>query len=313
MSVPQVLCAGMVVVDVLVQGFQSLPPAGETGVVSGVSLAAGGDAINQATAVAKLGSRVGLFGLIGDDMQGRLIREHCARHGIDMAGLRVDPVRTTSTGVVLIDREGERSFLAMPEATSQMYGPEHVALDAIRPGLKVLSVGSLFYAERFDREAFAPLLRKAKEAGAITVADMVMDQRSYGLDELHEAWPYLDYAVPSELEAQQFTGTTEPAAVARGFQRRGVKNVVLKRGSKGVIAFLGDRVFECPAFRVDAVDTTGAGDNFVGGFIHALVQGHEASHALRFASAVAALSIQAVGAGAGLKDLAQVAAFLATH
>lgn len=140
----------------------------------------------------------------------------------------------------------------------------------------------------------------------------MMDQQGYGLDELAEIWPHLDYVLPSEMEAQVFTGTSNPAEVAADFQRRGVRNVVLKRGATGAVAFHESGTFSAPAFKVDVADTTGAGDNFVAGFIHGLVHQMPVPNALRFGSAVAALSVQAVGAGAGLTDLVQVDTFLAS-
>jgi sugar/nucleoside kinase (ribokinase family) len=309
----EVICAGMVLVDVLVEGIEAMPRSGETGLVSGVSLATGGDAINQAMALSKLGNRVGLMGLIGDDIQGQFIKDRCAQYGIGAEGLFVDPDRSTSTSIVLIDKRGERSFLSQRNASIRSFGPEHVNLDQIRPGLRALSIGSLFSAPRFDQEALAPLLRKAKSVGAITVADMVMDQQGYGLAGLSAAWPYLDYVVPSELEAEVFTGSNDPKTVAADFRKRGVRNIILKRGSKGVVAYFGDAEVACPAFSVPVADTTGAGDNFVGGFVHALVHGFAGDESLRFASAVAALSLRAVGAGAGLKDLRQVENFLSSH
>ncbi|MFQ8433067.1 carbohydrate kinase family protein [Amaricoccus sp. W119] len=311
MAAPEFICAGMIVADVLVEGFEAIPRAGETARVSGVSLAAGGDASNEAIALAKLGNRVGLMGPIGDDAQGRMIAADCARRGIATEGLSVDPDRPTTTGVVLIERGGERSFLSPANGTIGALGPEHIDLGLIRPGLRALSIGSLFTAARFDLEAVTPLLRRAKEVGAITIADMVMDQRGYGLDDLASAWPHLDYVVPSALEAELFTGLTAPRAIAARFRELGVRNVVLKRGSAGAIAFVGETEVTCPAFDVPVADTTGAGDNFVGGLVHALVKGFPIDQALRFASAVAALSVQAVGAGAGLRDLAQVEEFLA--
>ena len=202
MADPEIICAGTVLVDVLVEGIEAMPRSGETGLVSGVSLATGGDAINQAMSLAKLGDRVGLIGLIGDDILGQFIKDRCAQYGIAVDGLCVDPDRSTSTSIVLIDQRGERSFLAQRNASIGAFGPEHVNLDQIRPGLRALSIGSLFCAPRFDQEALAPLLRKAKSVGAITVADMVMDQQGYGLAGLSAAWPYLDYVVPSELEAE---------------------------------------------------------------------------------------------------------------
>ncbi len=310
MKQPDIMCACMAVVDVLASGLEAMPKMGETGMASTISLAIGGDAANQAIALAKLGNSVGLMSLIGDDPQGRFILEQCATHNIETSGLFVDPQKSTTTTIVLIDRSGEHIFLGSRNASAAAMGAEHYDLGLIRPGLKVFAVGSLYWAPRFDREALLPLLRKARSVGAITVADLVMDYISGGFDGLGEAWKYLDYAAPSELEAELLTGSREPKAVAAAFRKRGVRNVILKRGLKGIIAFIGDEVFECPAFKVPAIDTTGAGDCFMAGFMHGLVNNMPPASAIRFASACAALSIQEVGAGAGLKNLAQVEEFL---
>jgi sugar/nucleoside kinase (ribokinase family) len=307
---PAIICIGMIVVDVLARGMGTLPRTGETGFASSISLATGGDAMNQASVLTKLGHHPGLMGLIGDDAQGEFIRQSCAKRNISTLGLAIDPKRPTSTVVVMIDNAGEHIFIAPHNATHKAYGPEHIDLDLIKPGLKVLSIGSLFCAEAFDRKALVPVLRKAKAVGATTIADMVMDERNYGLDGLNEAWPYLDYAVPSMLEGELFTGSNRADGIANAFRKRGVKNVIVKQGLCGVTAFIGDETYQCPAFNVQAVDTTGAGDSFVAGFVHALIHDYQPDRALRFASACAALSIQEVGAGAGLKSLKQVEEFL---
>lgn len=311
MAGPDIICAGMITADILVQGFSALPPRGQTGGIDAVSIATGGDAINQAMSLAKLGNRVGLMGLVGGDVQGRLVLERCKAIGVAAEAVAVDPALATATGIVLIDGEGERSFLAPRNSTMSVLGPAHMKMEALRPGLRALSIGSLFWAADFDRQAVVPLLRRARALGAITVADMVTDQLDYGLDGLAEAWPLLDYVVPSELEGRAFTGSTEPARIAAALRGRGVGNVVVKRGAMGATAFAGDAEIYCPSFKVAGVDTTGAGDNFVAGLVHALVRGVAIDRAMRFGAATAALSIQAVGAGAGLKDLAQVEAFLA--
>lgn len=310
MADPEIICAGMFVADVLVQGVAALPKWGETGFISDISFAMGGDAANQAVALAKLGHQVSVLGMTGDDLPGQFIRQNCASRGLGIEGLCVDPARPTHTAIVMIEKSGERSFLIRRPDASILTGPEHINLDLVKPGLKALSIGSMFCAPRFDREAVAPLLRKAKTVGAITLTDMVMDQRGYGLDDLKDVWPNLDYVAPSELEAELVTGEKDPRAMAAAFRKHGVKNVILKRGTQGVVAFVGGDVFTCPAFKAPVVDTTGAGDNFMGGFIHALTRNMTMAEALRFGSACAALSIQAVGAGAGLMDIRQVEKFL---
>jgi len=310
MSDVEILCVGMALVDILVSGVETLPDVGETGLVSDLSFSTGGDAINQAIALAKLGNKVGLMSVIGTDGLAQLIQEHCETYGVATTGLCVDPTQPTSAAVALIDKQGRQRFLVSHQSAVKNYGLEQIDLDLIQPGLKVLCIGSLFLSPRFDLEALTPLLSKAKSVGAITLADMVMDQRGYGLDDLADAWPWLDYVLPSELEARTFIGSDDPAVVAANFRARGVKNVILKRGTDGVIAFIDDQELAQPAFPVVAKDTTGAGDNFVAGFIHGLLHDMPLDATLRFASAVAALSVTEVGAGAGLRDIEQVQAFL---
>jgi sugar/nucleoside kinase (ribokinase family) len=307
----EIICAGMTVVDVLAAGLERMPAMGETGMASGITLALGGDATNQSVALAKLGNAVGLMTLIGDDAQGNFICEQCRARNISTEGLYVSSTTPTTTTIVLIDKSGEHVFLGARAGSAMAMGLEHFNLDLIKPGLKVFSIGSLYWAPRFDHEAVLPLLRKAKSIGAVTIADMVMDYIKDGLDgSLRDAWQYLDYAAPSELEAELLTGTKDPVSIARAFRNRGVKNVILKRGRAGIMAFIGNSIYECPAFNVPAIDTTGAGDNFLAGFMHCLVRGMEPGKAIRFASACAALSIQEVGAGTGLKHLQQVEDFL---
>ncbi len=300
----------MTVVDVLATGLSSMPAMGETGLVSSIELAVGGDALNQCVALSKLGNNAGLMALIGNDAQGKFVLEQCQARKINTEGLCVDPNVPTTTSIVLIDTSGEHVFLGARGGSAMAMGPEHFNLDLIKSGLKVFAIGSLYWAPRFDRAVAVPFLRKAKSVGAVTVADMVMDYIGGGFDALGEAWQYLDYAAPSELEAERLTGSRDPQVIANAFRQRGVKNVILKRGLKGTLAFIGGDVFECPAFKVDAIDTTGAGDTFMAGFMHCLVSGLGPQQSLRFASACAALSVQEVGAGAGLKSLQQVEDFL---
>jgi sugar/nucleoside kinase (ribokinase family) len=307
----QIICACMTVVDVLASGLESMPAMGETGMASGITLAIGGDATNQCVALSKLGDSAGLMSMIGTDPQGRFVLEQCKAHGIDTSGVHISSTTPTTTSIVLIDKSGEHVFLGARAGSAIDMGLEHFNLDLIKPGLKVFAIGSLYWAPRFDREAAVPLLKKAKSVGAITLADMVMDYIKDGLDgPLCEAWQYLDYAAPSELEAELLTGSKDPKTIVKAFRKRGVRNVILKRGLNGILAFIGDETYECPAFKVPAIDTTGAGDNFMAGFMHCLVRNVEPAKAIQFASACAALSIEEVGAGAGLKNLQQVENFL---
>ena len=311
---PEVICAGMMVVDVLIAGFTGLPAIGSTGIVQSIGLATGGDAQNAATVLAKLGVPVALWGMVGGDQQGAYIIGEARRLGIDPGGIAVEPGLPTTTSIVLIDGSGERSFLTSRTGSMRQLGPEHFDLARIKPGLKIFSVGSLFCAPRFDREALPLLLERAKSVGAITLADLVVDAPAGGLADIAHVLPLLDYIVPSEQEAAHYTGHADPQTAARALIGMGVGSAIIKLGAYGSMLCTPERTLVVPAFKVaKVVDTTGAGDNFMAGLIFGLSKGWPIEKCMRMGAAVAAISVQAIGANTGVRSLAQVEDFLASQ
>ena len=306
-----IVCVGMAVVDVLAQGVRAMPNEGETVTVPSVTVVPGGDALNQAVTLAALGHSVGLLTVIGDDPQGSLITGYCRDRGVDVSDVAVTTDYPTTTSVVLIDEAGERSFITPRGGTAAMFGIAHADPDSLKPGLKALSVASLFCSRSLDEELLPPLLARARELGAITVADLVPDRADGRLDRLADVLDQLDYVIPSLAEAEFFTETSDPAAAAEAFMKHGARNVIVKLGRDGSYALTGQGALHVPAFDVTAVDTTGAGDNFVAGLLSALVLGRPLEEALRRGSAAAALSVQAVGATGGVSGAAQLDAALA--
>jgi sugar/nucleoside kinase (ribokinase family) len=309
---PEIVCAGMAVVDVLAEGVSVFPAGGETVFVRGVTVVPGGDAVNQSVTLAALGHRVGLMTAVGDDRQGSLICSYCRDQGVDVGGVTATRDYPTTTSIVIIDETGERSFISSRGGIAAMYGPEHANLDYLRPGLKVLSIASLFCSRSLDLKLLPSLLRRAKELGAITVADLVNDRADGTLDELSATLGYLDYIIPSQAEAEFFAGTKDPVAAAEVFRQHGIENVVVKLGRDGSYATTPSGSLHVPAFDVPVVDTTGSGDNFVAGFVSGLVLGLPLEETLRRASAAAALSVQAVGATSGVKHAGQLEEALGT-
>lgn len=312
---PEIICVGMALVDFLAKGVEALPRPGSTGVVESISMSTGGDAINQAITLAKLGHSVSLFGIVGGDQQGNYVLNECHKYGIQTSGMFIDTQQPTSTSVVLIDANGERSFLASRNSLIFQQGPQHINLDLVRDGVKIVSVGSLFCSEELDLQALPMLLKKAKSVGATTIADLVYDRSNGTLEEMRDAFRYLDIIVPSFDEAVHFTGLTDPIAAARAFQLYGVNTVIVKLGARGAIAVSRDweEVLHIPVFPTKVVDTTGSGDNFMAGLVSGLAQGLELAECMKLGAAVAALSVQAVGASAGIKDAKQVADFIEGH
>lgn len=302
----EIVCVGMATVDVWVRGFQQAPTAGGVEFVETIGSGVGGDAVNQAITLARLGHATALLSVVGADSAGQLVRQLTAAAGVDVSGLDVDPTLVTSMAVALIDGEGERSFLAHRTGSVHRIGLRHLPVDQLRPGLKVLSIGSLMHSAELDQEALPVLLKRAHDLGAITVADMVADRDQATLDDLEPVLQELDYLVPSMAEVEHYTGTVDVIAAAEVFAAYGVGTVVIKQAAAGATAFRGNDRWHAASYDVPVRDTTGSGDNFVAGFVSGLATGLPLDQCLRRGAATAALSVQHIGASGGVPSLAAV-------
>ena len=303
-------CVGMCVLDVLVKGLGKIPQKGQTAFVDTVTMSSGGDAANQAVVLAALGHEAALLTLLGSDGAGKYLSTALKEKGVNTEKISFRADVDTSTSVVLIDENGERSFLSFQTGSVDRFGRRDINLRAISEDTEVVSVGSLFCSPEFDRAGVLPVLLRAKEMQAVTVADFVPNRKEASLEELAEVLSLLDYAIPSYEEAKLFTGKEIPAEMADVFLSYGVGTVIIKLGADGVYAKNKDEEWTVPAFHVKAMDTTGAGDNFVAGFICGILEKQSLEACLRTGCAAAAISIGSLGACTGVTSREQVQCFL---
>jgi sugar/nucleoside kinase (ribokinase family) len=178
-------------------------------------------------------------------------------------------------------------------------------------GKRVVFVTGTMLMDALDGAPTAELLRRARDAGAVTMLDTVYVEGVEGEEwrrRVFPALPELDYFVPSEPEAAAMSGEREASRMSRVFREEGARNVVIKLGSRGVLC-VSERGEETvvPAMRgVNVVDATGAGDCWGAGFIAGLVAGKSMVEAARLGNAVAGVSIQGLGATTALRDMNQV-------
>lgn len=305
-TTPEIVCAGMSTVDVWIRGFAAMPQTGGVEFVDTIGTGVGGDALNQAITLARLGHRTALLSVVGADNAGEMVRQLSSAAGVDVTGLAEDSSLVTSMAIALIDSHGERSFLAHQHGSVHRLGARHLRPSSLRPGLKVLSVGSLMCSAEFDREGLYPLLVRARELGAVTIADMVADRADATLAELAPVLGQLDYLIPSQIEAEHYTGTFDLEAAARVLAGYGVDTVVIKQGAAGATAFRDGQSWHHGSYDVPVHDTTGSGDNFVAGFVSGLAAGLGVPECLQRGAATAALSVQHLGSSGGVDSLAAV-------
>lgn len=310
MKTLDVLCAGMALmnfpvrpVDVSVFG-QDVTP------VEAIDLLPGGDAANQAIMLSKLGRRVALFSKRGEDGFGQMLLSALRDFGrdIDLSAIAVTGEAATCACAMLIRPDGQRHFCSHRGALNTL------TVEDIPWGLveraRVVSIGGLLGLRGFDGPGTTALLRGAKAAGAVTVADTKTDIWGLGLPGIRETLAYCDYFFPSVDEAAALSGRDTPEEMARVFLDAGAGHVGIKLGGEGCYFEDAAQRFYLPAFPARAVDTTGAGDAFMSGFIHGLLAGLDARGCCRMGAACGAVNVGVVGPNTAIQSAAQVEEFL---
>jgi sugar/nucleoside kinase (ribokinase family) len=273
---------------------------------------AGGVTANNLTQVARLGASAGWLGLIGDDDNGRVIQEEFAGDGMDLSGIEIVKGEHSSLTWIPVDAAGERCIYMFPNVTGK---------------LSVFQVRNRFAphirkAKHFHTEASQlPLppvqeaMKVAREAGVrvlfdLDVAPSYFAQANLGREEdLAASLKFVDVLKPCKSAARELTGETDYARIAKALLEAGPKLVAITMGSEGCLIASVEKSVHVPAFQVDVVDTTGAGDAFMGGLSYALLQGWDFERVGTFANACAALCCTKVGARAMAK-LGEVVAFI---
>ena len=304
-----IICLGILVADIVGRPLRSVPDPGRLVLVDEMSLHTGGCAINTATALARLGLPVDVIGKIGTDSFGDFVLNALAERGISSIGVTRDSQVGTSATMVMVSQDGERRFVHYLGANAHLTLAD-VDLSMVEAG-SILHIAGSLVMPGIDGEPTAELLRHARAAGVTTFLDTVWDDTGRWMDTLAPCLPYVDYFVPSLPEGQALTGKDAPTEVARALLACGVKTVGLKMGVDGCLVLsAGGQMLRIPAFQVDVVDATGAGDAFAAGFIAGVWQEWDLEKTARFANAVGALSVTGLGASGGVRSLSETISFM---
>lgn len=303
-----IVCVGICTVDAIGRTLNEYPPPGGLRLFDDLAITTGGNAVNCAIALAKMGIVCDMIIKVGDDMLGQFVLNEAQRYGISTKGIIRDKTGTTTPFTfVCVHGDGQRSFLHTM-GTNATLRYDEIDMNIVKGG-KFCFVTGAMVMKTFDGPQTATMLRDTQAAGVKTLLDTVyVDSAGNWPQIIDPCLPHLDYFIPSEPEAAAITGLTDPAAMAVELQRRGCGHVVIKLGAAG--AFWRDAAGNCGhrcAFAVPkVVDTTGAGDSWSAGFLAGLARGESLPEAVDLGCATAAFSVQAVGASTGIKPLAEI-------
>lgn len=299
---------GSFVVDLMART-PHLPAPAETVKGSFFKQGAGGKGFNQGIAAHKAGGNVVMITKLGTDPMGKVATDTMDDVGLSKEHLFYNPEVATGVALILVDESiGQNEIVIVPGACATVTDE-----DIARVADEIRASDYLLVQLEVNQDANEKVVRLAKEADVRVIINTAPYQP------MSDAFLRGAYLVtPNEVEAEELTGIAvrdlESAdRAAEVFFDKGVENVLITLGSRGVYLNADGRSQIIPAYRVNAVDTTGAGDAFNGGLLTALSEGKSLVEAARFAQALAALSVQRMGATPSMPTRAEIDAFSAEH
>lgn len=281
-----------------------LPRGGETLIGTSFSTIPGGKGANQAVAAARLGAQVSMVGCVGNDAYGEQLRGGLLAEGIDCQAVSVVE-GASGVALIVVDDNSQNAIVIVAGANGALTAE---VLDSVDEVLQSADV--IICQLEVPDATVGHALKRARELGKIVILNPAPASRTLPVD----WYTCIDYLIPNESEAAVLSelavDSLETAeAAAAHLIAAGAGKVIVTLGAQGLMFANGVSFEHFPAPRVKAVDTTAAGDTFVGGFAAALASGKSEVDAIRFGQAAAALSVTRAGAQPSIPTLLEVQAF----
>lgn len=300
---PRVLVVGSINMDLVIRA-PRFPQPGETVIGEEFGTFPGGKGANQAVAARRLGAEVRMIGKVGNDSFGLKLREGLAQEGVDVSGVSISDNQSTGVALIVVDQNGQNSIVVSSGANMSLSPQDLGEHEEDFSWARVV----LFQLES-PLETVLEGIKLAREKGAYVILNPA-PARSLP----QEIWKEVDLLVPNETEAAILANNSlqslDPEKAAREFIRKGVKEVIVSLGEKGCLYASSHKVISRPAFNVQAVDSTGAGDAFVGALSVGMALGWKMEKSIAFASASGALAVTKKGAQSSLPLREEVEEFL---
>jgi ribokinase len=259
------------------------PRAGETVISRGIRLSFGGKGANQAVAARRTGADVVMIGMVGTDDHGARLLEFLRGEAIDVTGVQQTAAQPTGASVCIVDASGQSMGVSTPGA-NRMVEASLIDSSAIRQG-DVAVCSCVIPMEAVGRHLANA--RNAKATAMVNVAPVLPGAR--------ELLELADIIIVNEVELRALSDTDEVAEGMKRIKKRQDQIVVTTLGSEGWTALIADQIQAEPGHAVPALDTTGAGDCFVGSLAARLAAGTTIRDALSYANRAAALLVQRPG------------------
>lgn len=303
-----VVVFGSFVVD-LTSRSRGLPVPGQTILGSSFKMGPGGKGSNQAIAAHRAGADITLVTKIGRDVFGQVAMDFYTKEGMNTRYICIDEQKETGIALIMVDEDSAQNEIVVVSGACGNLGQQDI--DRCRPLIQSASILLVQLEVNFD--ALFEVIRLAHDAGVKIVLNPAPASEIPP-----EILSKIDVVTPNETEAEALTGVKvenpqDAWRAAQVFIQRGVKNVVITMGAMGAFATDGVHCEFLPRLDVKAVDTTGAGDAFNGGFVTALSEGKNLFEALRYGNATGALSVTRYGTAPSMPSREEIEQMVQKH
>ncbi len=281
---------GIFVADISFLG-NKIPTTGETILGESYNIGPGGKGCNQAIAISRLGGKVNFISKLGDDEYGKLAINKLKKDKIDTSHIIISKMHQTGVAGIHVDKNTGKNAITVVRGA-----PASLTVSEI--DISILKKSKIFLTQlEIPKEVTLYCLKVAKENGLINILNPAP-----AIELNNDFFKLVDYFTPNETEAEFFTGVKinnekDAKESAKKLINLGIKKVIITLGEKGLFYSDGKEEIYIKASPVKAIDTTGAGDAFNGGFSYALLKGKKIKECLEIANKVAGLSTTKLGAG----------------
>lgn len=287
----RILCAGLALADIPIHPVSPQIFVKDSVQIDPPQVQTGGDALNQAVILNRLGVDCALSCWVGSDLWG-----DCVVSALRTEGICTDFVERvsapTSASVILIQPDGERHFLTSRGASSQYVLWPQAAMATY----DIISIASLWGLPGMTLDVIAELRRFAQAHNIQIACDFTEDLKGMGNSYIQKVIPMMDFLFPSYAEGVAISGERHPEAILRALAAFGSRHIVLKLGADGCLALVDGKLYRQPSLATQVLDTTGAGDNFVAAYLACMTRGLSINRSLEIASRASARCVAAIGA-----------------
>lgn len=286
----------------------TLPLRGETLISNGYDMSGGGKGANQAIAIARLGIFVNMIGKVGGDIFGEILIKNLTESGVKMKGVIVDKSQRTGAAFITVDRDGANTIVVVPGANQRL-----TADDIRTKRSQILESNIVVLQMEIPTDIISYVISFAKKLGKLIILNYA-PAVNIDMNILEK----VDYLIMNEIEIKYLTGISfdfrNIDILVRKLRKFFNKNVVITLGGKGaVLVTLKDEILRVPTYEIESVDSTGAGDAFIGGFILGLVTKKSIEDCIVIGNAAGALSVTKLGAQSSLPYKDELNNFLNSH